>query len=162
MNQAQNAPEPIYSFKRFYNLPCAHRQHRHSGNCALVHGYSRSVEFKFGAANLDSCGFVVDFGQLGWLKDWLEMMFDHTLLLSQDDPLLPEFYALERAGACVIRLMPHGVGMEGSAQYVCEHVDHKLREVTKGRCWVESVTCYENDKNWAVYNNPDAGFRGWL
>lgn len=152
----------LTSTKAYHNLPCAHRQHRHHGNCALVHGYSRSVHFVFGSHTLDSCGFVVDFGQLKWVKDFLEHLLDHTLLLSPDDPLLPQFHLLEAQGACAIRLMPFGVGMEGSAQYICEQVDEKLREQTKGRCWVESVECRENDKNSATYYNPEAGFRGWL
>lgn len=153
---------PLQSTKRYENLPCAHRQWRHDGNCALVHGYSRSFEFIFAAETLDKCGFAVDFGQLKWLKDWLEHMFDHTLLLMPDDPLLDHFRALEAAGAADIRLMPYGVGMEGSAQMVCEYADAELRRLTKGRCWVVGVEARENSKNSAWYHNPEAGFKGWL
>jgi 6-pyruvoyltetrahydropterin/6-carboxytetrahydropterin synthase len=149
------------STKTFANYPCAHRQHRHDGNCALIHGYSRSFHFVFGSQTLDKCGFVVDFGDLGWLKDYLEMMFDHTLLLMADDPLLPQFYELEAAGAATIRLMPFGVGMEGTAQMLCAFADEQLRTRTKGRAWVILVEARENDKNSAVYTNPHAGFRGW-
>jgi len=150
------------STKTYRNLPCAHRQHRHDGNCALVHGYSRSFRFEFGAQTLDACGFAVDFGDLHWLRDWLDYMFDHTLLLMPDDPLLPQFRELEAAGAATVRLMPFGVGMEGSAEMVCGFTDAHLREKTKGRCWVISVEAIENDKNSAIYRNPDAGFKGWL
>ena len=152
----------LLSTKTYSNLPCAHRQYLHHGNCALVHGYSRSYEFIFGAHTLDKCGFVVDFGELKWLKDWLEYMFDHTLLLMEEDPCMPYFQELERNGACAIRIMPYGVGMEGSAQYVLEYADLELRRLTKGRCWVCSVEARENDKNSAIYNSPEAGFQGWL
>lgn len=152
----------LRSTKTFHNLPCAHRQHRHPGNCALVHGYSRSIEFVFEAQTQDACGFVVDFGELKWLKDWLEHMFDHTLLLNADDPLLPTFREIERGGGAAIRIMPYGVGMEGTAQHVCEVVTRELTERTKGRAWVYSVEARENDKNSAIYTNPDRGFRGWL
>ncbi|MEF3088149.1 6-pyruvoyl trahydropterin synthase family protein, partial [Bacillus altitudinis] len=74
------------STKTFSNYPCAHRQWRHDGNCALVHGYSRSFHFVFAAQTLDKCGFVVDFGGLHWLRDYLEYWFDHTLFLMADDP----------------------------------------------------------------------------
>lgn len=154
--------QELISTKTYTNLPCAHRQWRHDGNCALVHGYSRSYHFVFAAHVQDKCGFIVDFGDLKWLKDWLEHMFDHTLLLMPDDPLLDKFRDLEHAGAAEIRLMPYGVGMEGSAQLVCEFADYALRERTKGRCWVVSVEARENDKNSAVFTNPDAGFKGWL
>ena len=48
------------STKSYYNYPCAHRQFRHNGNCAKIHGYSRSFHFKFAAKTLTKEGFVVD------------------------------------------------------------------------------------------------------
>lgn len=155
------SPGFFQSTKAYMNLPCAHRQHRHHGNCALIHGYSRELHFTFGAQTLDACGFVVDFGELKWLKDWLEHMFDHTLLLMPDDPLLDQFRELEGSGAAAIRLMPYGVGMEGTAKMVCEYADEELRRRTKGRCWVLAVEARENDKNSAVYINPNGRFMGW-
>jgi 6-pyruvoyltetrahydropterin/6-carboxytetrahydropterin synthase len=150
------------STKTYTGFPCAHRQPRHDGNCALVHGYSRSFEFIFQAETRDKCGFVVDFGDLKWLREHLDYMFDHTLLLVPDDPLLPQFKELEAAGACAIRLLPYGVGMEDTAQYLCEWTDSALRRITKGRAWVVTVEARENEKNSAIYINPYAGFRGWL
>jgi len=51
--------------------------------------------------------------------------------------------------------------MEGTAHYLCEWTDKWLREQTKGRAWVISVEARENDKNSAIYVNPNAGFNGW-
>ena len=48
------------STKSFYNFPCAHRQHKHDGNCHLIHGYSRSFHFVFGAQTMTKEGFLVD------------------------------------------------------------------------------------------------------
>lgn len=156
------APQYFRSTKAYTNFPCAHRQYLHHGNCALVHGYSRSFTFLFAAKTLDRCGFVVDFGELKWLKSHLDHMFDHTLLLMENDPLLPTFRQIEDLGGAAIRLMPYGVGMEGTAQYLCEYADVRLREFTKGRCWVESVESRENDKNSAIYVSPSRGWTGWL
>ena len=150
------------STKTFSNFPCAHRQHKHDGNCALVHGYSRSFKFVFGAQTLDHCGFVVDFGDLKWLKANLEYHYDHTCLIEQDDPLLSHFQNLDQLGALALRIPMYGVGMEATAWELCEQVDGEIRQRTKGRAWVISVEARENDKNSAVYNNPTAGFRGWL
>lgn len=151
----------LQSTKSFFNYPCAHRQWRHNGNCALVHGYSRSFHFVFECQTQTVCGFVVDFGDLKWLKEHLEYMFDHTLLLCDDDPFIDQFRALQDAGACDLRLMPYGVGMEGTAQLLCEYADERLRRDTKGRAWVVSVEARENDKNSAIYFNPARGFKGW-
>lgn len=145
-------PGAVYtSTKAYFNFPCAHRQHRHDGVCRQIHGYSRSFHFVFGARELDECGFVVDFGKLRWLKEHLDFMFDHTLLLNEDDPLLPAFRALETRGACAIRMLPYGVGMEGTARYLYEIVNGKIRDETNGRCWVVSVESRENDKNSGIY-----------
>lgn len=149
------------STKAFFNYPCAHRQWRHDGNCHLLHGYSRSFSFLFGAEQRDKSGFVVDFGELKWLRNHLDHMFDHTLLICMDDPLLGKFKELEQAGACSLRTLPYGVGMEDTAQYLCEWTDAELRLRTKGRAWVISVEARENEKNSAIYLNPTPGFLGW-
>lgn len=162
VGRADNVTQNFRSTKAYHDFPCAHRQHRHDGNCALIHGYSRSFHFTFGAKTLDHCGFVVDFGKLKWLKEHLDFMYDHTLLLCEDDPELRVFRELQERGACSLRLMPYGVGMEGTARYLTEYVDAKLREETRGRCWVESVEVRENPKNSGLYYNPTAGFAGWL
>lgn len=157
------------STKTFHNYPCAHRQWRHEGHCSLVHGYSRSFHFVFGAQELDKCGFVVDYSSLKSLKAHLDYMYDHTLLLNHDDPLLDDFKKLEAAGACQIRIhrsilepsIPLGVGMEGTAQYLCEYADQLVKTQTKGRAWVHSVEARENDKNSSIYYNPFGFFEGW-
>ena len=157
----QNTSVLYKSTKTFTNYPCAHRQWKHHGNCALVHGYSRSFHFTFACQTRDRCGFVVDFGELDWLKAHLEYMYDHTLLLCFDDPYLDKFQDLASLGACKLRVVV-GVGMEDTAEYLCTWADNALRELTKGRAWVESVEARENDKNSAIYHNPRALFEGWL
>lgn len=154
-----DAPHATYfqSTKVFSNYPCAHRQWKHSGSCALVHGYSRSFEFIFGARERDACGFVVDFGSLKWLKDQLEHLFDHTLLLCVDDPLMYLFREIEAKGGARIVMLAYGVGMEDTARALCEYADRALRLDTNGRCWVNTVEVRENDKNSAIYVNPNAG-----
>jgi len=146
--------------KTYDNLPCAHRQWRHDSNCAVIHGYSRSFIFSFEAKERDKCGFVVDFGDLGWLKDYLELKFDHTLLIQDDDPYLELFRELHKVGACQLTVVP-STSTEGMAEMVCKFADQELRERTKGRCWILSVECRENSKNSATYFNPNIGFRGW-
>ena len=149
------------STKTYYNLPCAHRQFRHDGNCALIHGYSRSFHFVFGAKTTTKEGFIVDYGDLKELKNHLEYMYDHTLVLDPEDPHMDTFRELEKQGVCQIRMQPLGPGMEGAAHYMCEWTDKYLREKTKGRAWVISVEARENDKNSTIYYNPNAGFKGW-
>lgn len=150
-----NAPAAFFtSTKSFWNLPCAHRQWRDDGACALVHGYSRSFHFTFGAIELDMRGWVVDFGGLGLVKKFLESNFDHTLLLNGDDPLMPYFIAIEAQGAAKLVTPPYGVSMEGTARWVTEIVDTIVQQSTQDRAWVEKLEVRENDKNSAIYRNP--------
>lgn len=144
------------STKSFFDYPCSHRQWRHQGHCAHVHGYSRSFHFVFAAARMDACGFVVDFGKLKWLKEFLEATFDHTLLISADDPLLGMFEKMNDAGACKLVVPPYGVGMEATARWLLEYVDLRLLAEEQGRCWVESCEVRENAKNSAIYYRPGA------
>ena len=137
--------------KTYRNLPCAHRRWRHDGHCALVHGYSRSVTLTFGCQERDENGFVIDFGgPLRPVKEWIKDQFDHTLLLDADDPLLPTFRELERQEACRLTVFAQ-VGMEGSAKHVYDWVSQWLAETFRGRVWLISVECRENDKNAAIY-----------
>lgn len=138
------------STKSFYNYPCAHRQWRHEGHCALVHGYSRSFHFWFQCHNLDPHGFVVDFGGLKKFKVFLDDWYDHTLLLNEDDPLLPQFRELEKQGACRIKTGKN-IGMEGTANFLYQVINQLLEEQTGGRAWCFKVEVRENDKNSAVF-----------
>ena len=136
----------IESSKAFHNLPCAHRRHAHDGHCAYVHGYSRSITFWFRATERTENGFVMDFGHLAEVKSWLEDHFDHTLLLDAGDPLLPEFEALEKRGACKL-VVYKDVGMEGTCEFLKNHMDNWLKKKTAGRVWLHSVEVRENNKN---------------
>ena len=108
------------STKTFHFLPCAHRQWRDEGHCRFVHGYDRSVHLVFECSELDDKMWAMDFGGLKPIKAWLEDLFDHTLLINEDDPELAFFQEMERRDLCRLRVMPN-VGMEGSAKYVFEY-----------------------------------------
>lgn len=138
------------STKSFWNYPCSHRQWRHGGHCAFVHGYSRSFHFLFKSHALDACGFVVDFGGLKGFKAKLDELFDHTLLLNVDDPLLPEFERLQNLGACKLTVLPN-VGMEGTALFLWKEINAFLKHTTNGRAWCERVEVRENDKNSGIF-----------
>ncbi len=143
--------ELFTSTKTYTNLPCAHRQHAHPGHCRFIHGYSRSIKFYFAARELtQDTQFVVDFGDLKAVKQWLEDMFDHTMLINENDPERELFEEMHKRGVCDLRVMPN-VGMEGTSKYVFMHVDPLIRERTNGRAWVWKIETRENDKNSAEF-----------
>ena len=138
------------STKTFHFLPCAHRQWRDKGDCKFIHGYDRSVKLVFECHYLDDKNWVMDFGGLKEIKEWLENLFDHTLLINEDDPEIEFFEEMERRNLCKLRVMPN-VGMEGSAKYIFDYVDEWVQKKTNQRVYLHSVECIENEKNSAVF-----------
>lgn len=143
-------PKNFKSTKRFSGFPCTHRQWKAESHCRFVHGYSREFYFEFAAKELTKEGWVVDFGGLKELKTWLEYMFDHTFLASQDDPKLEEFKKLDKEGVVQLRVLPNP-GMEGTALFVYEEAMKILKKLYGDRAWITLVEVSENEKNSAQY-----------
>lgn len=139
------------STKRFKGFPCTHRQWRADSHCKYIHGYSREFYFEFQCSELSREGWVVDFGGLKEVKAWLEHMFDHTFLVSEDDPHMSLFKDMEQDSIIQLRVLPN-VGMEGTAKYVFDIVNEMVSQRTVGRAWVKLVEVRENEKNSAIYH----------
>lgn len=147
--------------KKYADLPFAHRQHNHKGHCALIHGHNWAFKFTFGCTMRDANGFVVDFGDLKWLKEFLYAHFDHTLVLNIDDPALDYLKkvliddAPQISGEMFVKfadiiLVPN-CGAEGLASFLFEEVDRLLSAHTDGRVHLVSVEVLEDEKNAATY-----------
>ena len=138
------------STKRFVGFPCTHRQWLADSHCKFIHGYSREFYFEFQSSELTKEGWVVDFGGLKEVKDWLDDMFDHTFLASENDPHMELFKEMNEKGIIQLRVLPN-VGMEGTAKYVFEKVNSMIKKQTNNRAWVKLVEVRENEKNSAIY-----------
>lgn len=140
--------------KRYENLKAAHRQWKHPGHCSKVHGENWAFDITFQSDKTDSCGFVVDFGRLRGLRAALEDMFDHTLLIDEDDPELMRFTQLFADNLCKLRVV-ESCSAEGLAELVfsiaCNVItldeDMRSRGVS-----VVKVVCYEDNKNSATFS----------
>jgi len=148
----------IKATKVYKNLPCGHAQWFDQnddgtpGHCAQVHGYDRSVEFTF-AGEPDEHGWIVPFGGLKPVKDFLEYYFDHVTVLPADDPRLssiPKELTLPSGILGTLRVLPSGVSMEMSSLFIWEHVNAYIYNITSGRCYVERVRVYEHERNDAM------------
>jgi 6-pyruvoyltetrahydropterin/6-carboxytetrahydropterin synthase len=60
------------------------------------------------------------------------------------------FQALNKSGTIQLRIMPNP-GMEGTAEYVYNHITSWLAKNTGKRVWVTKVEVRENEKNSAQY-----------
>jgi 6-pyruvoyltetrahydropterin/6-carboxytetrahydropterin synthase len=104
----------------------------------------------------------MDFGGLKEFKNWLEYMFDHTMLVAEDDPHLAKFQALaayglqNEGGICDLRVVP-GVGCERFAELAYKELSNMLTQWNnKGTLLnktvrVKSVEVFEHAGNSAIY-----------
>jgi 6-pyruvoyltetrahydropterin/6-carboxytetrahydropterin synthase len=112
------------------------------------------VSLTFRATELDDRNWVVDFGSLKSLKGWLEDMFDHKLLLAEDDPEYIAIKHLEALKIANIITMPR-VGMEAMAYYIYQFSEGWLKDNGFHKVTLEMVEVKEHEANWARYRrNP--------
>ena len=147
------------STKIFDNFSVALRQHKaqHS-HCQLLHGYAFKIKVWFESKEcetdkmLDEMNWIVDFGLFSrnGLKEWLNYMFDHTLLIEKDDPQLESFKALEELGLCSLRIMDK-MGAESLAKLVFDKFTDVFEKTEGGRIMISKVEVFENDKNSGIY-----------
>jgi len=130
----------------------AFRQPRAESHCRYIHGYQLKAEVTFACNELDGNNWVFDFGGLKDLKHIYKTQFDHTLVVASDDPEIELLKELNVRGLAQLRIMTGGVGIERFAEWCFKTADSFVDEATNGRVWVESVTVYEHDDNFASYN----------
>jgi 6-pyruvoyltetrahydropterin/6-carboxytetrahydropterin synthase len=132
-------------------LSACFRQWRAESHCRLLHGYALAVRFEFQARELDIRNWVVDFGSLKSLKQWLCDTFDHTLLVAEDDPQRNFLKELESFGLARIVTVP-ATGCEAFAKliYECTEIWLKDNGYTP-RVELFSVEVREHGANSAIY-----------
>jgi len=132
-------------------LSCCFRQWRaaHS-HCHLLHGYALAFQFVFATRTLESNNWCFDFGGMKPVRAWLHEMFDHTVLIADDDPQRAEFERLATMDLMDIRIVP-AVGCEALARLAFERVSAFADSETQGRVWLERVDVREHAANAASY-----------
>lgn len=164
-----------YSTKTYGNdrgLSCCFRQWRaNHSHCSLLHGYSIGIKLIFESETLDDKNWCMDFGGLKTFKAWADYMFDHTLVIAEDDPQLETFKQLAavnnpggadpwRTGALAdLRIVP-GVGCEMFAKMAYDKMAEILEELKSGNTdrypvnrsvRLKSVEVFEHGANSAIY-----------
>lgn len=134
-------------------LSCAFRQWRANSHCRFIHGYAMAFTIEFEADRLDENGWVIDFGSLKPIKAKLEKIFDHKLLVAQDDPYLKQLLALDSKVADLMIL--EAVGCEAFARMVLEIAVAHVQIIEQShRVKVKSVEAREHEGNAAIFTNP--------
>ena len=172
MRKIGNIMGKFYSTKTYGNdrgLSCVFRQWRSNhSHCSLLHGYSIGVKVIFECETLDERNWVMDFGGLKGFKNWLEYMFDHTLLIAKDDPFLETFKVvseltmgggntiIEEGRVCDLRIVD-AVGCERFSELAYNKMMEILTTqkesgiLLNDTVRVKSVEVFEHGANSAIY-----------
>ena len=127
-------------------------------HCRFIHGYGISFKVYF-EGELDEKNWVWDFGGMKRAKTliddqqpkaWMDYMFDHTLIIAEDDPELRAFQQMDKAGVARLRVIP-ATGAEKFAEYIFNKINNFVQKETENRVRVTKVKFMEHGKNAAYY-----------
>ena len=128
-------------------------------HCRFVHGYGISFKVYF-EGELDERNWVWDFGGMKRAKTlidgkspkaWMDYMFDHTMIIAEDDPELKAFQQMDKAGVAQVRVIP-ATGAENFAEYIYHKLNDFVKTETDNRVRVIKVKFAEHGKNAAYYS----------
>jgi|TARA_R110000796_G_scaffold35693_2_gene91566 6-pyruvoyltetrahydropterin/6-carboxytetrahydropterin synthase len=153
------------SSKVFDGFSCVFRQWKATTtHCQFLHGYGISFKVYF-EGELDNRNWVWDFGGMKRAntlidgkqpKAWMDYMFDHTVLVAEDDPMLMKLQALDHGvgkqfeGCLQLRIIP-ATGAEKFAEYIYNKLNNFVKNETNNRVKVVKVKFMEHGKNAAYY-----------
>jgi|TARA_R110000772_G_scaffold131133_1_gene239408 6-pyruvoyltetrahydropterin/6-carboxytetrahydropterin synthase len=127
-------------------------------HCQFVHGYGISFKVYF-EGSLDDRNWVWDFGGMKRAKTlidgkspkaWMDYMFDHTMIIAEDDPELKAFQQMGAAGVAQVRVI-EATGAEKFAEYIYNKLNEFVKTETEDRVRVIKVKFMEHGKNAAYY-----------
>jgi len=124
----------------------------------FLHGYGISFKIYF-EGELDEKNWVMDFGMAKRAKTlidgkqpkaYFDYIFDHTVIIAEDDPEVEAFKQMGEAGVAQVRVIP-ATGAEKFAEFIFNKVNPFVLEETDGRVRVTKVKFMEHGKNAAYY-----------
>ena len=147
------------STKLFDGFSCVFRQWKaENTHCRFMHGYGVSFRVWF-EGGLDDRNWVWDFGGMKRAqtkidgmspKAWMDYMFDHTILVAKDDPMLSLINELEHNKIAQVRVV-EATGAEKFAEFIFSKLNAFVQTETEGRVRVAKVEFMEHGKNTAIY-----------
>jgi len=127
-------------------------------HCRFLHGYGISFKVYF-EGELDYRNWVWDFGGMKRAKtqidgkspkEWMDYMFDHTVIVAEDDPGIKGFQTMDQLGVIQLRIIP-ATGAEKFAEYIFNKINEFVQTETENRVKVVKVKFMEHGKNAAYY-----------
>jgi 6-pyruvoyltetrahydropterin/6-carboxytetrahydropterin synthase len=137
--------------KSYIDIPFAHRQHLHGGQCALIHGHNWSITLTFGCHEPDENGFVVDFGKLKYIRSWIDEHLDHACVFGADDPVREQLTSVGGPEVWKVFVVEN-CSCEGLARHLFDVFNPMVGTASDGRAFLLNVEVGEDSKNSASYS----------
>ena len=147
------------SSKVFDGFSTVFRQHSaENTHCRFLHGYGISFKVYF-EGELDNRNWVWDFGGMKRAKtqidgkspkEWMDYMFDHTVIIAEDDPGMGGWKTMNELGVIQLRVI-EATGAEKFAEYIYNKLNEFVKTETDNRVRVTKVKFMEHGKNAAYY-----------
>ena len=131
-------------------LSAAFRQWRAESHCNKIHGYALSFKFTFQSETLNLQNWVIDFGGLHLIKNWLIKHFDHKTLVAQDDPFIETFEKMHLHNLISLVEMEN-VGCEAFAKEAFIAAQEILKNNHRFEVKLVAVEVREHGANSAIY-----------
>jgi len=127
-------------------------------HCRFLHGYGISFKVYF-EGELDERNWVWDFGGMKRAKtlidgkqpkEWMDYMFDHTVIIAEDDPGMGGWETMSNLGVIQLRVI-EATGAEKFSEYIFNKLNEFVKTETQDRVRVTKVKFMEHGKNAAYY-----------
>ena len=127
-------------------------------HCRFLHGYGISFKVYF-EGELDEKNWVWDFGGMKRAKTlidgkqpkaWMDYMFDHTVIIAEDDPGMGGWETMNKLEVIQLRVIP-ATGAEKFSEFIFNKLNEFVHTKTEGRVRVTKVKFMEHGKNAAYY-----------
>ena len=90
--------------------------------CNALHGYALGIYIEFECETLDARNWVVDFGGLQPLKQFIKECFDHTMLVASDDPQFDTLKNLHDLGLAKM-VEVEATGCEALSKFLYDYIN---------------------------------------
>lgn len=151
----------MYSVTKSFHFDYGHRVLGHKGKCQYLHGHHGVAEVTLQSVKLDALGMVFDFGEMkGIFGKWLDLHWDHNLLLNPSDPVLEYLLEKEKRPPYVMQATSYSRGGDltrypQGGNPTAEAMARELYEATHVLLPLEvdvvRIRIYETPTSWADY-----------
>lgn len=151
-----------YRLCRTFTVESGHMLSKHPERCRYPHGHSRKIEVVISATELDQNEMIIDFKALKLAVQSQLDIFDHSMAINSDDPLLPSLQQFYPEGVVIYENQDPTT--EIMARDIFEMIHEILQKgwsgksssgtsysIPAGRVKLERVRLWETGTSWAEY-----------